>query len=173
MRKLAVLALLLALPGCGGGGNNVTTPPVTQPPTPAAAITTAGAGSLVLHPSINPTFAIAMETPIRITETAGGSADWGFARMSLFLNGREIERAELGATDIRAAGFGRIGANSNGVYKVVFRFNSDDFDRIDMTLGFSDAKDGRQFTTTAAGTTFTDVTLSFTPLSLKRSHVPL
>jgi hypothetical protein len=173
MRKLAVFALLLALPACGGGGNKVTMPVVTLPPTPAAAITTTGSGSLVLHPSINPAYAIAMETPIRITETAGGSADWGFARMSLFLNGKEVERAELSATDIRAAGFGRIAANSNGVYKVIFRFNSDDFDRIDMTLGFSDAKDGRQFTTTVAGTTFTDVTISLTPLSLPHSQEPL
>jgi len=172
MRKLAVFALLLALPACGGG-NKVTTPPVTVPPTPAAVITTTGAGSLVLHPSINPTYTFAMETPIRITETAGGSADWGFARMSFFRNGAEIERVELSATDIRAAGFGRIGASSNSVYKVIFRFNSDDFDRLDMTLGFSDAKDGRQFTTTVAGSTFTDVTVSLTPLSLEHSQVPL
>jgi hypothetical protein len=172
MRKLAVLAVLLVLPGCGGG-NSVTTPPVTQPPTPAAAITTTGAGSLVLHPSLNPTFSVAMETPIRIQETAGGSADWGFARMSLVRNGVEVERIELNANDIRAAGFGRVAANSNTVYNVLFRFNSDDFDRIDITLGFSDVKDGRQFTTAVAGSTFTDVTVSLTPLSLKRSQVPL
>jgi hypothetical protein len=171
MRKLAVLAVLLVLPGCGGG-NSVTTPPVTQPPTPAAAITTTGAGSLVLHPSLNPTFSVAMETPIRIQETAGGSADWGFARMSLVRNGVEVERIELNANDIRAAGFGRVAANSNTVYNVLFRFNSDDFDRIDITLGFSDVKDGRQFTTAVAGSTFTDVTVSLTPLSLKRSQVP-
>jgi hypothetical protein len=169
MRKLAVFALL-ALPACG----SPTTPPSPTPaPTPAAAITTTGSGSLVLHPSLNPTYTIAMETPIRITETAGGSADWGFARMSLFLNGAEVERLELNANDIRAAGFGRIAANSNTVYKVIFRFNSDDFDRIDLTLGFSDAKDGRQFTTAVAGTTFTDVTISLIPLSLPRSQKPL
>jgi hypothetical protein len=169
MRKLAVFALL-ALPACG----SPTTPPSPTPaPTPAAAITTTGSGSLVLHPSLNPTYTIAMETPIRITETAGGSADWGFARMSLFLNGAEVERLELNANDIRAAGFGRIAANSNTVYKVIFRFNSDDFDRIDLTLGFSDAKDGRQFTTAVAGTTFTDVTISLIPLSLPHSQKPL
>jgi len=173
MRKLAVFALLLALPACGGGDNKVTTPPTTLPPPPAAVITTTGSGSLVLHPSINPTYAIAMETPIRIMETAGGSADWGFARLSIFLNGLEVERAELSATDIRAAGFGRIPASSNTVYKVLFRFNSDDFDRIDLTLGFSDVKDGRQFTTTVAGSTFTDVTISLTPLSLTHSKDPL
>jgi len=173
MRKLAPLVLLLALPACGGGNSVTSPPPPPPPPPPPAAVTTTGAGSLVLHPSINPTYTFAMETPIRIAETAGGNADWGFARMSMSLNGKEVERAELSATDIRAAGFGRIAANSSSVYKVIFRFNADDFDRIDMTLGFSDAKDGRQFTATVAGTTFTDVTLSLTPLSLKHSAKPL
>ena len=172
MRKLAVLALLLALPGCGGG-NNVTTPPVTQPPTPAATITTTGAGALVIHPSLSPTFSLAMETPIRIQETAGGSADWGFARMSFVRNGAEVERIELNANDIRAAGFGRIPASSNTVYKVIFRFNSDDFDRIDITLGFSDVKDGRQFTTAVAFSTFTDITFSIVPAALPHSQIPL
>ena len=173
MRKLAVFALLLALPACGGGGNTVTTPPVTLPPTPAATVAATGAGALVLHPSLNPTFSIAMETPIRIRETAGGSADWGFARMSIFRRGVEVERLELNANDIRAAGFGRIAANSNTVYTVLFRFNSDDFDRIDLTLGFSDVKDARQFTVAVPFESFTDVTGSLTPLSMKHSADPL
>lgn len=67
---------------------------------------------------------------MRISETAGGAADWGFARLSFILKGAEIERLELNANDIRARGYGRIAANSNTVYTVIFRFNSDDFDRI-------------------------------------------
>ena len=42
-----------------------------------------------------------------------------------------------------------------------------------MTLGFSDAKDGRQFTTTVVGSTFTDVNVSLTPLSVAHSQDPL
>jgi hypothetical protein len=36
-----------------------------------------------------------METPVRISESAGGSADWGFARMSFVQGGAERERLEL------------------------------------------------------------------------------
>jgi hypothetical protein len=171
MRKLAVLALLLALPACGSPTK--PTPSPTPTPVPSATVTATGAGALVLHPSLNPTFAIAMETPIRIRETAGGSADWGFARLSIFLRGAEVERLELNANDIRAAGFGRIAANSNTVYTVLFRFNSDDFDRLDLTLGFSDVKDGRQFTVAVPFESFTDVNFNLNPLSVKRSANPL
>jgi len=169
---LAVIATMVGLAACGGATPAPVTP-VTQPPAPAASITGTGSGNLVLHPSIDRRFAIAMETPIRLTETAGGAADWGFARMQVFNGGVETERTELTANDIRAAGFGRIAANSNQVYNVVFRFNSDDFDRIDITLGFSDAKDARQFTLAIPFNSFADVALSFTPLSLERSRTPL
>ncbi len=171
---LAIVVASVSVPGCGGGGSAPVAPtPVTLPPVPAASITATGAGSLVLHPSLDRRFAIAMETPIRLMETAGGSADWGFARMQIFNRGVEIERTELTANDIRAAGYGRIAANSNQVYKVIYRFNSDTFDRIDLTLGFSDVKDGRQFTATVPFSSFTDVSVSFTPLSLEHSRTPL
>jgi hypothetical protein len=169
----AGIAIASTLGACGGSGSPAAPPPVTQPPTPAAAISATGAGALVLHPSIDTRFAVAMETPIRITETGGGSADWGFARMQVFKRGVELERSELTATDIRAAGYGRINASSNSVYKVVFRFNSGDFDRIDITLGFSDVKDGRQFTAAVPFNSFTDVTIGLTPLSLAHSTDPL
>jgi hypothetical protein len=136
-------------------------------------VTATGAGSLVLHPSRDARFTFAMATPIRINETAGGSADWGFARIQFFNRGAEVERTELTATDIRAAGYGRIAASSNQVYTVVFRFNSQDFDRIDITLGFSDAKDARQFTVAVPGNSFTSVDLNFDPLSLEHSRLPL
>jgi hypothetical protein len=148
--------------------------PATPPPVPNAVITATGAGNLVLHPSLDPRFAIAMETPIRVTETAGGSADWGFARMSIFLSGREIERLELGSADIvRVLGTNRINASSNTVYRVVFRFNSDDFDRVDITLGFSDVKDGRQFTVAVPFNSFPGVDINFTPLHLEYDKNPI
>jgi hypothetical protein len=172
LRLLAVATTMAGLAACGGGDVGPPPPP-TPPPAPAAAITGTGAGSLILHPSIDRRFAIALETPIRLTETAGGAADWGFARMQIFNRGVEVERTELTATDIRAAGYSRISASSNQVYNVVLRFNSSDFDRIDITLGFSDVKDARQFTVAVPFGSFADVGLSFTPLSLERSRTPL
>lgn len=113
---------------------------------PAATVTATGEGALVLHPSLDTRFTCALETPIRITETAGGTADWNFARISFFRNGAEIERFELGSDAIRNAGFSRLTARSNRLIQVAFRLNSDAFDRVDITLGFGDLKDGRQFT---------------------------
>jgi hypothetical protein len=170
---LAVILTTVGVTACGGGNPPTPVTAVTQPAAPAAAITGVGAGTLILHPSIDRRFAIAMETPIRLTETAGGAADWGFARMQVFNRGVEVERTELTAPDIRAAGYGRIAANSNQVYNVVYRFNSSDFDRIDFTLGFSDVKDARPFTVSVPFNSFADVGLSFTPLSLEHSRTPL
>ena len=164
-------AVLVALAGCGTEPSPVPSP--TPPAVPAASISATGGGALVIHPSANRTFVAAMETPIRITETGGGSADWGFARMSLSLAGREVERAEMTANDLRAAGFGRIGANSNAVNRVIFRFNADDFDTVDMTLGFTDVKDGRQFNVVLPANAFTDVLVDFRPLKLERAPNPL
>ena len=166
MRK-QVLGLLVVslLTACGDT--------VTNPPTPSANLTATGDGTLVVHPSINPSFAVAVETPLRVTETAGGSANWNYARMAFFRNGTETERSEIGATALQASGFGRIGARSNQIYKLIFRFNSSDFDRVDITLGFGDAKDGRAITVLVPLETFKDVGLDLTPASLRWSKLPL
>ena len=169
-RILGAVALSM-LAACGS--DPVVPPPPPPPPVPAANITAAGAGTLVLHPSADSRFVIAMDTPIRITETAGGSADWNFARMSIFLRGVEIERTEIDANAIQAAGFGRIAVNSNAIYRAIFRFNSDDFDRIDITLGFTDVKDARVFTVAVPFNSFPDVNIGITPLSRGRSALPL
>ena len=174
MRKVLASVLVLALAGCGGGGSSPTAPAAPAPaPVPSASISATGSGALVVHPSAVAAFAVALETPIRITESAGGSADWGFARMQIFNRGVEVERTELTATDIQRAGSGRVGANSNQVYRVVFRFNTSNFDRIDLTLGFSDVKDARQFTAAVPFNSFTDVQLSVTPASVAHSRTPL
>ena len=163
--RIAALLALALLPACGGGGNVVAPPPVTTPPTPAASISATGNGALVLHPSSDTRFGVAMETPIRVIESGGGSADWNFARLGIFLRGAEIERVEVSATTINAAGFGRINANSNQAVRLIYRFNSSDFDRLDLTLGFTDRRDSRVFTTLVPFQTFSDVNVSLTPLS--------
>jgi hypothetical protein len=160
-RRSLVVGLVVALAACGGGG--VTNPPPpTPPPVPAVAIAATGEGALVLHPSASPTYSFTLETPIRLQESGGGTADWNFARFSVLKGGKEIERGELGSDTIRAAGFSRIQARSNSVYTVFFRFNSSDFDDLQVICGFSDLKDARQFTVNVTGN-WTAVNISLTP----------
>jgi hypothetical protein len=103
IRDAAALVLVGGLSACGGGGN----------------------GALVIHPSLDSRFGCALETPMRITETAGGTADWNFARFHTFLAGREVERNEIGSDVIRNAGYGRVAASSNQTVTALFRINSD------------------------------------------------
>ena len=174
MKQLATgLLAFSVLTACGSDGPTNPPPPPPPPVVPAASISATGGGILVVHPSANPAYAVALETPIRIIESAGGSANWDFARMALFLNGREIERSEMGSGALGAAGYGSIPLNSNQVYRTVFRFNADDFDRIDITLGFTDRRDGRAFTVSVPLESFPDVGISFTELARSRSRVPL
>ena len=161
-KRLAAVVWVVTFAACGGGGGGSPTAPATPPPTPVASITASGEGVLVLHPSAAPAYAFALETPIRIRESGGGSADWNFARFSMLKEGREIERGEIGSDVIRSAGSSPIRANSNNLYTVYFRFNSNDFDDVRITLGFGDLKDARQFTVDVADN-WTDIDVSFTP----------
>jgi hypothetical protein len=159
-------AMVLWLGACGGGGG-VTGPVTPTPPaTPAVSIAAAGSGPIVVHPSLDPRYGYALVTPILITESGGGSASWDFVRYQIYLSGREIERYELGSADISAAGYHLIAARSSNTYSVVYRQNSEDFDRIDITLGFSDQKDARQFTVAVPFSSFADVGVSPTPLAV-------
>ena len=158
--------------GLAGCGSSPTTPPIpTPPPAPHAAITAIGAGVLVVHPSADSRFAVALETPVRITETAGGTADWNFARISLLRNGAEIERGELGSDVIKAAGFSRITARSNQVYVLYFRFNTSNFDQVNITLGFGDVNYNQQFTADVPFSSFSGVDISLTPKSVPYNRV--
>jgi len=98
-----------------------------------------------------------------LRENAGGSATWQFARMSILVNGVERERNELSRDQILGAGFGSITPNQNAVVRMLFRFNSMDFNGITMTLGMADNKDNRNFTVDVPFATFSDVLLSNTP----------
>jgi hypothetical protein len=164
--RTAAVLILAVIPACGGGGGSPpsTLPPATLPP--AAAIQTTGRGALVVHPSTDPARAVALETPITVTETAGGTVDWNFARMSLFKGGIEIERAEIGSDIIKAGGFGRIQPRSTVMPTLVFRFNSNNFDTVQITLGFGDINNGRLFTVDVPFGSFTGVNISPTPLSV-------
>jgi hypothetical protein len=163
----AAVTLFLMLNACGGGGSAGPSPVTTTlPPTPGATVTATGEGCVTLHPSLDTRFGFALGAPLRIAETTGGTADWNFARISIFRNGAEIERFELGSDAIRAGGYGRINPRSNQLVNVAFRQNSDDFDRLEITLGFGDIKDGRQFTVPVPFSSFSDVCLSLTPISV-------
>jgi hypothetical protein len=161
---------LAALSGCGGDSSTPPTTLPTPPPTPAATITAAGESDLVVHPSADSRFAFALETPVRLIETTGGTADWNFARLSVLRGTTELERYELTAVDIDRAGFKHISARSNQLVRIVFRVNHDDFDHLDMVLGFGDLKDSRQFTV-AVTAGWTQVTGSPTPLSVPTHRI--
>jgi hypothetical protein len=163
LRVSGALLVLVALTACGGNdkGPTVIPPP---PPTPTAAITAVGAGNLVVHPSVDSRYCCALEAPLRISETGGGTADWNYVRMRVIEGGREIERFELGATVISSAGYSRVTANSANTRTAILRLNSTEFDSIELTLGFSDLKDARQFEAVVPFDSFGDVTLSFVPM---------
>jgi hypothetical protein len=165
-KSMMLLLVGLGLAGCGGGGGSSSPQaPSTPAVTPATTIEATGAGYLTVHPSAASGFAVAIEVPIRIRETGGGTADFNWARLSLFRNGVEIERKEIGSDTIRAAGFSRIAANQNQTYSLTYRFNSSDFDVFTVSLGFADLKDARQFTAQIPNTSFSGVNLSLTPLA--------
>jgi len=173
--SFVVLApLLVGLTGCGGSdATPVAPPPSSLPPPapPAAAISVTAAGRLVVHPSANPTFAIALETPLKIQETGGGRAVWAYARLSLLKKGKEVERNDFGVTDLRGLGVSDIAANSSHTYDLIFRFNASDFDEVAVTLGFQDANSGRKITIDVPPDSFPGVDLNLTPMSIPSDTV--
>ena len=164
--QMAALVLLLCTVGCGD-----STPAPTPIAVPTVTFTGVGEGALVVHPSADPRFQFALECPVRVRETSGGSASWSFVRMSLLRNGLEIERSEIGQTTIAAAGFGAITANSNQLVRMIFRFNSQTFTQVNITLGVNDNKDGRALTTDVPFGSFSGVNTSLAPLTVPFSRV--
>jgi len=160
---LMVGAFALSLGACGG--DSVTPPPPpTPPPTPAAAVTATGNGAIVIHPSIDPTWFYGLEMPIRVQETAGGTADWNYARLSLIKDGVEVERAEIGSDILSAGGAGRVTPRSNNEWVLGFRVNSDDWNDARLELGLADVNHGNAVTAEVPFETFSGVTISLTPL---------
>lgn len=162
----AACASLILMGACGGDSGTNSTPTPTPVPVPAAAVTSVGDGALVVHPSAAPSWNVSLYVPIRIQETAGGTATWNYARLSLWRGGVEMERGEIGADIIASPpSWADITARQNETYALVFGFNTSDFDTITLVLGFSDKRDGRQFEVSVPGDTFSGVNISLEPLS--------
>jgi len=165
-KLLALMILVATCVACGGGGSGSSSPTSATPPTASAVVTARGNGFLEVHPSLLSAWCCALVTPIRLTETAGGKADWVFARLSLYKNGREIERSERGSDYLSSPpDWTKIEANSSYSYDIVFRINSSDFDSMELLLGFNDRVSGRAFTVNVPFSTFSGVRLSLVPLS--------
>jgi hypothetical protein len=160
--------LVLGIGACGGGGGSPVTPSTPAPS--RAAITATGAGALEVHPSKFTAWCCALVVPIKITEIGGGKADWTFARLSLFLNGVEIERSEIGSDILKQPpDVTKIEPNSSLTINLTFRQNSTRFDRVDITLGFNDRLFvGQAFTVLVPFGSFSGVTTVLTPLSVPR-----
>ena len=77
-------------------------------------------------------------------DKGGGTATWAFFRYSFFKNGRQVERYELTANDIRSAGHSDIAARSDQRISATMRSNvrADGFDTLQLLAGFADKKDG-------------------------------
>lgn len=163
MTKHILVGAALVVPflagGCGG-----STP--VAPSVPATAIEGRGAGIIQVGPSAVPTHSVAIVFPIDIRETGGGTATWNFMRVSYLRAGLELERAERGSDEIRAAGFADIAARADITVRVTTRTNVPNWDTAIITLGFSDKRDGRQFTTGVPFNTFSGVELTIVPQSV-------
>ena len=172
MKRLAPLLALALAPGfmgCDDDDESATVASVTE--LPAAAVTSTGDGPLVLHPSADPAWGWALSAPVRIAEHVGGSADWNWARLSVFQAGIEVERAEIGADVLNAAGIARVEPLSSRTHALVFRLNSNAFDFLILELQFTDLKDGREFPSGVPFETFSGVGVSPDPLSVPQSDV--
>jgi len=161
-RAMLVAALALGLGACGGGSPTVAPTPTPAPP---ATIAASGNGKVEVHPALSTAWVISLLVPIRIQESAGGTASWDFARLSLFRDGVEVERGEIGA-DVLAAppDWTSITAHQDAAYALVFGLNNE-IDAIKLTLGFTDRKDGRQFTIDVPNDSFDGISISLVPLS--------
>ena len=140
------VATVLLLFGCGDGGSNtptMSTPP-PPPPAPSAVVAVTGSGTITIHPSRNRTFLFAWKFPIRIRETAGGTATWAFFRYSFFRGDREVERYEWTASDISSAGYSDVAARSDQRFTVTMRSNAKaaEWDGLQLIAGFADKKTG-------------------------------
>lgn len=138
-RRLAVVAVVTLMVGCGGG-SSPTAPVVTQPPAPSQAsitVTQTGNSFLCISPLANTAFRLQFTVTIR--ESAGLGANINFVRVSFFRGAVEIERQEIGANAIVAGlGSNRIAASASRNVSMRFDYNADNFDRVQLLFDFTD-----------------------------------
>jgi len=164
LTAMAAGLMMVGLVACGGS-STPSTPRTPVVVTPAATVEASGSGNIEVHPSSLSGFGAALVMPIRVHETGGGKADWTYARYSALLRGVELERKEFTSDSLISAGISKITANQNTVYDLTFHVNATNFDNIIITLGFSDLKDARQFSTQVPLSSFSGVVSSPTPTS--------
>ena len=162
--SVVMAILVLVLTGCGDSGSSPTpTAPPPPPLPPSASIQVTGSGAIKIHPSLDRRFLAAIEFPITIIENGGGSAIWNFFRVSYFRNGAQVERNERGSDEIRMAGYRDIAARSTTRVDVITRVNTQDFDNVQILLGFADARSGQAIQVMLDFADFTGVVIDLTP----------
>ena len=140
-RRAAVLTLALPLAlglvGCGS-----STGPTSQPtpiPGPSQANITVTCSAYTVSGSPIGGFAFRLSVPCTIRETAGLGANLNYVRLRLLLGGSEVERQEIGASDIiRAAGTNRVAANGTVNGNFIFDFNRGDATSAILDFNFTD-----------------------------------
>ena len=131
MLKYIPFILLLTLSACGDKSTSPTAP--TPAPAPVAPVATKatvtktqiGRAQICLSPL--PIFNYRMILPLRINVT-GLAVNLNYMEAVIFRNGRQVERATIGAdVIIRVNGTNTIAAGSSISYNWIFNYNTDVF----------------------------------------------
>ena len=144
-RSLGLVALVSLLPACGGDGVTNTPPPTTQPAASRASIsvTQNGQGQICLSPLPNRN--VRVRLPMRITESAGLGFHVNAIRLTLFLNGQEVERSEMTSTDIKGLLGGNNHLAANSSTNIMFTHDvvaaNESYDALGYLLRFKDDND--------------------------------
>lgn len=134
---VAVAVLASGPSGCGGGSSSSTSSPTSPIARAILLVTQTSVGLVGLSPS--PGYTLRLSLPVEIRVTNNTACNLNYARLRLLRSGVEIERAEVGASDIIAlAGTNRV-TNDRGLPLTIrFDFNSTDFDSATILLGATD-----------------------------------
>jgi len=145
MRKapkvLALLAALAALVACGGEGSPTapTDPgPVADDPTaPKARLSVTYGLDTISGPSLDPSYSQYIHFTSVVTESAGVGANLNYVRGEFYRSGVLVERYEMSASELLAAGGNRIDPMSTTYLSVTLRRNGPS-DLVRTTFQFTD-----------------------------------